>query len=76
MRRIIRHFKLHLHPRRDADVIAFLAQIERGDIAQTIIDALRQMATEPKAPAPKPVSKPAAKPVSAFVPLDDSEGFN
>jgi hypothetical protein len=76
MRRIIRHFKLHLHPRRDADVIAFLAQIERGDIAQTIIDALRQMAQGSQPLPVKPALKSAAKPVGAFVPLDDSEGFN
>lgn len=73
MRRIPRYIKLSLHPRRDADVINFLGGIDKGEIAQTVVDALRALA---KGEQPAPVQAIAPKPAKRAVSLDDSEGFN
>lgn len=76
MRRIPRYIKLSLHPRRDADVIKFLGSIDKGEIAQTVIDALRALANDAQPAPARPIAKPTPKTVGSFVSLDDSEGFN
>lgn len=82
MKGITKHVKIHLHHRRDADLIRFIKNhIEPGDFAQTVIEGLRLVAqgASPQVqhkPAGHPVCEsPTLKPVNV-VTLDDSEGFN
>lgn len=79
IKRAERHVKMHLHPRLDADLLAFWDALPYGDKSAAVIAGLRLIMRGAEQPAPiaqpaKP--KPLAKPVNKFVPLDDSEGFN
>lgn len=79
IKRAERHVKMHLHPRLDADLLAFWDALPYGDKSAAVIAGLRlimQNTAQPMPVAQRATPKPLAKPASKFVPLDDSEGFN
>lgn len=73
IKRAERHVKMHLHPRLDADLLAFWDALPYGDKSAAVIAGLR-LVMQQAPPTAKPTTAP--KPSKYIVTLDDSEGFN